>query len=85
MARKTKVIGVSVEPAVAKEYERLAKEARTTKSELFRRMIETYKNALWDQEFRQLQRESVEHVRKTFGRLLTEEEIDRMCFEDRRK
>ena len=43
MARKTSVLGFSVSPALAKEYERLAEREGTTKSDLFRRMVTTYK------------------------------------------
>ena len=43
MARTTQVLGFSVPPEVAEEYERLAKREGRSKSELFREMIATYK------------------------------------------
>ena len=40
------ILGFSVAPSLAVEYERLAARQRTTKSELFRRMVEAYKAKL---------------------------------------
>ena len=40
--RATKILGFSVPPAVFKEVEKLAKEERRTKSELFREMVRVY-------------------------------------------
>jgi hypothetical protein len=81
MARKTAVLGFSVSPALAKEYERLAEREGTTKSDLFRRMMNTYKAEREEQEFFALQRKMARRTRKTG--VLTEEEIERIVFEDR--
>lgn len=43
MARINKVIGFSVHPVVAEEYEQLAKEERRSKSDLFLEMLRVYK------------------------------------------
>lgn len=43
MAHKTSVPRFSVGPALAREYERLAEREGITKSDLFRRMVTTYK------------------------------------------
>ena len=81
MARKTAVLGFSVAPALAKEYERLAEREGTTKSELFRRMVNTYKAEREEQEFLVLQRKMSRRACKT--RVLTEKEVERIVFEDR--
>jgi len=81
MARKTTVLGFSVSPDLAKEYERLAEREGTTKSELFRRMVQTYKAELNDQEFQRLQRKMARRARKRG--ILTEQEVERIVFEDR--
>ena len=81
MARKTAVLGFSVSPALAKEYEQLAEREGTTKSDLFRRMVSTYKAERDEQEFIALQRKMAGRVRKTGA--LTEAEVERIVFEDR--
>lgn len=81
MARKTAVLGFSVSPELAKEYERLAEREGTTKSDLFRRMIETYKAERAEQEFFALQRKMARQARK--AGILTEEDVERIVFENR--
>lgn len=81
MSRKTAVLGFSVTPEIAEEYERLTARQKTTKSELFRRMVEAYKDHLAEEEFLTLQRKMGRHVRRR-GRL-TEAEVSRIVFEDR--
>ena len=81
MGRKTAVLGFSVSPEIAEEYEKLTARQKTTKSELFRRMIETYKGCLAEEEFFDLQRKMARRARRrgTF----TEEQVARIVFEDR--
>jgi hypothetical protein len=81
MARKTAVLGFSVSPALAREYKQLAEREGTTKSDLFRRMVSTYKAERDEQEFIALQRKMAGRVRKTGA--LTEAEVERIVFEDR--
>jgi hypothetical protein len=81
MARKTAVLGFSVSPALAKEYEQLAEREGTSKSDLFRRMVDTYKAERQEQEFLALQRKMSRRVRKAGA--LTEEDVERIVFEDR--
>lgn len=81
MARKTAVLGFSVSPALAREYEELAEREGTSKSELFRRMVNIYKADREEQEFLRLQRKMTGRVRKTG--VLTEKEVERIVFEDR--
>jgi Ribbon-helix-helix protein, copG family len=45
VARATKNIGFTVPPSMAEEFEEVAKEEQSTKSELFRRMFRFYKAA----------------------------------------
>ncbi|MDH5668923.1 MAG: ribbon-helix-helix protein, CopG family [Nitrospira sp.] len=81
MARKTAMLRFSVSPALAKEYEQLAEREGTTKSDLFRRMVETYKAERAEQEFFSLQRKMGGRAR-TVGDF-TEEDVERIVFEDR--
>jgi hypothetical protein len=81
MGRKTTVVGFSVSPAIAKEYDRLSVRQGTTKSELFRKMVETYKTRLDEEEFFKLQRKMAKKARAKG--LFTEKEVERIVFEDR--
>ena len=81
MARKTAVLGFSVSPALAREYEQLAEREGTTKSDLFRRMVTTYKAEREEQEFYALQRKMAGRIRKRGA--LTEKEVEQIVFEDR--
>ena len=81
MAHKTSVLRFSVSPTLAKEYERLAEREGMTKSDLFRRMVTTYKAECEEKEFVALQRKMARRTRKTG--VLTEEEVERIVFEDR--
>jgi hypothetical protein len=81
MGRRTEVLGFSVSPELAREYEKLAARQKTTKSDLFRRMVETYKVQLDEEEFVRLQRKMAGRARKRG--VFTEEDVDRIVFEDR--
>jgi hypothetical protein len=81
MARKTRVLGFSVPPQVAEEYERLARDERRTKSELFREMVETYKAKREEEEFFQLQGKMAQRARA--AGVLTERDVERLVFNDR--
>jgi hypothetical protein len=81
MGRKTTVVGFSVSPAIAKEYDRLSVRQGTTKSELFRKMVEAYKTRLDEEEFFKLQRKMAKKARAKG--LFTEKEVERIVFEDR--
>jgi len=81
MGRKTRVLGFSVAPAIAEEYEQLAERQRKSKSELFRQMVETYKAKLEEEEFFGLQKKMARKARRKG--VLTEKEVERLVFEDR--
>ncbi|MBI2088214.1 MAG: ribbon-helix-helix protein, CopG family [Deltaproteobacteria bacterium] len=81
MGRKTRVLGFSVAPDIAEEYEQLAERQRKTKSELFRQMVEAYKARLDEEEFFRLQRRMASRARKRG--VFTEKEVERLVFEDR--
>jgi predicted transcriptional regulator len=81
MARKTRVLGFSVPPEVAEEYERLAQRERRSKSELFREMIAAYKAKREEEKFFRLQNRMSRRAR---GKgVLTEKDVERLVFEDR--
>ena len=81
MGRKTTVLGFSVAPEIAKEYEQLASRQRKTKSELFRQMVEAYKAKLEEEEFLRLQRKMSRRARQKG--IFTEKDVERIVFEDR--
>ena len=81
MGRKTRVLGFSVAPEIAEEYEQLAERQRKSKSELFRQMVEAYKAKLVEEEFFRLQRKMARRARKKG--VFTEKEVERLVFEDR--
>ena len=81
MGRKTKVLGFSVAPEIAEEYEQLAERQRKTKSELFRQMVEAYKAKLEEEDFFLLQRKMARRARKKG--VFSEKEVERIVFEDR--
>jgi hypothetical protein len=64
MSRSTKVMGFSISPELALEYEELTARAKTSKSELFRRMVETYKAKLEEEEFFLVQKKMARRARK---------------------
>ena len=81
MSRSTKVVGFSISPQLATEYEQLTARAKTTKSELFRRMVKTYKAKLEEEEFFRLQRRMAGKARKKG--VFTEREVERIVFAKR--
>ena len=81
MARKTRVLGFSVPPQVAEEYEQLAKRERRGKSELFREMIATYKAKRDEEAFLRLQGRMSRRARAKG--ILTEKDVERLVFDDR--
>ena len=81
MARKTRVVGFSVPPDVATEYERLALRERRSKSELFPEMIAVYKAKREEEEFLRLQGRMSRRARA--AGVLTEKDVERLVFEDR--
>jgi len=81
MGRNTTVLGFSVPPGLAREYEQLARRARTTKSDLFRRMVEAYCEKLAEDEFVRLQRRMAQRGRARG--VFSEKDVEKLVFEDR--
>jgi metal-responsive CopG/Arc/MetJ family transcriptional regulator len=81
MGRTTRILGFSVAPELAEEYDRLAQREKKSKSELFRQMVESYKARLDEQEFFQLQARMSRRPQKK--RIFTEKEVEKIVFEDR--
>ena len=81
MARKTRVVGFSVAPEIAAEYERLAARLKLNRSELFRQMVEAYKARLDEEEFFRLQRRMSQRAARR--RRFTEAQVERIVFADR--
>src|SRR5262249_19012329 len=81
LGRRTKVLGFSVAPELAEEYEQLAARQGTSKSELFRQMVATYQAKLEKEEFFRLQRKMAQRAQKQG--ICTDKEVERIVFEDR--
>lgn len=81
MARKTKVISISVPKVLAEELDRMAEEEGVSKSELVRLMARSYKRERAEESFLRLQRKLAPKARAMGIR--TEEDVDRLVFEDR--
>ena len=81
MARKTKVISISVPEVLAEELDRMAEEEGVSKSELVRLMVRSYKRDRAEEAFLRLQRELGPGLRA--AGIKTEEDVDRLVFEDR--
>jgi hypothetical protein len=81
VGRNTRILGFSVAPEIAEEYDRLAQRQRKSKSELFRQMVESYKAKLDEEEFFRLQTRMVRRAQKK--RIFTEKEVEKIVFEDR--
>ena len=81
MARRTRVLGFSVPPELAQEYERLAKREGRSKSELFREMIAAYKARRAEEEFFRLQRRMARRARAKG--IFTERQVERLVFQHR--
>ena len=81
MTRRTTVLGFSVAPEIAKEYEQLAARQRKTKSELFRQMVEAYKAKLEEEEFFRIQKKATRRARQKG--IFTEKQVERIVFQDR--
>lgn len=81
MGRVSKTITVSLPPQVFNEVEKLAKQERKTKSELFRDMVGVYEDYLDEKRWRRLRRLSRETA-KRFN-ITSEEDIERLVHEAR--
>ena len=78
MHRHTKVLNVSLPPEMAAEYEKIAKFLKKNKSELFREMMETYKQERWIRAFREIQSYGVHKARERG--IYTEKDVERLVF-----
>jgi Arc/MetJ-type ribon-helix-helix transcriptional regulator len=81
MARKTKVISISVPEKLAEELDRMAEEEGVSKSELVRLMVRSYKRERAEEALFRLQRKFGPRLRA--AGIETEEDVDRLVFEDR--
>lgn len=81
MGRVSKTITVSLPPQVFNEVEKLAKQERKTKSELFRDMVGVYEDHLDEKRWRRLRRLGRETA-KRFN-ITSEEDIERLVHEAR--
>jgi hypothetical protein len=81
MGRNTRILGFSVAPEIAEEYDRLAQRQKKSKSELFRQMMDNYKTKLDEEEFLRLQARMARRAQKK--KIFTEREVEKIVFEDR--
>lgn len=70
---------VSLPAALAKEFERLAKDEAKNKSQLFREMFRAYRRRRAEQEFFELQRYGARLARAK--RILTEADVEALVFD----
>ncbi|MDI6689686.1 MAG: ribbon-helix-helix protein, CopG family [Actinomycetota bacterium] len=81
MGRVTKTLTISLPPQVFEEVERLAKQERKTKSELFRDMISVYEDYLDEKRWRRLRRLGRETAKRL--NITSEEDIEKLVHEAR--
>jgi len=81
MEQKRVALTVSVPPALARKFERMAKAALKNKSQLFREMFRTYEQRILEDEFYRLQRYGAQQARKKG--VYSEEEVEALVFQDR--
>ena len=81
MTRSTKVLSISVPERLAEELDRMAAEEGVSKSELFRSMVKAYKRERAAADFLELQRRLAPKAQARG--IKTEEDVDRIVFEDR--
>jgi predicted transcriptional regulator len=81
MDQRRVALTVSVPPALARKFERLAKVTSKNKSQLFREMFRTYERQMLQEEFYALQRYGTRQARKKG--VYTEEEVEALVFQDR--
>ncbi len=81
MGRSTRILGFSVTPEIAEEYDRLAQRQKKSKSELFRQMVENYKARLDEEEFFRLQAKMSRRAQRKG--VFSEKEVEKIVFEDR--
>ncbi len=82
MARTSKVVSVSLPPEAAEEFERLARDDRRNKSELFREMLRVYRGFVETGSYETLQRYGAARARR-LG-IETEADVERLIDEARR-
>lgn len=81
-ARRGRVaVTISVPPAVAEEYDRIARATAKNRSELFRDMFDTYRRTRAEELFNDLQRYGARKGRERGVR--TERDVERLVFEGR--
>jgi len=81
MKKRRVAMTISVPPDIAKEYDKLARQQIKNKSQLFRDMFALYQTRALEEKFFELQREGVKSARQKG--IFTEEDIERIVFEDR--
>ncbi len=81
MEQKRVALTVSLPPALAKKFDRMAKGQAKNKSQLFREMIQVYEQRRLEEEFYELQRYGARQARKKG--LLTEADVEAVVFKDR--
>lgn len=81
MEQKRVALTVSLPPALAKKFERMAKSQAKNKSQLFREMIQLYERRGAEEEFFELQRYGARQARRRG--VLTEEDVEALVFTGR--
>lgn len=81
MDQKRVPLTVSLPPALARKFQRMAKAQAKNKSQLFRDMIQVYEQHRVEEEFLELQHYGARQARKKG--ILTEADVEAMVFRNR--
>lgn len=81
MEQKRVALTVSLPPALARKFERMAKAAAKNKSQLFREMLVSYEQRTLEDELYQLQRYGATQANKKG--VFTEDDVEALVFQDR--
>lgn len=81
MYQKRVALTVSLPPALARKFERMAKAAAKNKSQLFRDMLLSYEQRGLEEDFYRLQRYGAKRARDK--EIFTEDEVEALVYQNR--
>ena len=81
MKKRRVAVTISLNPEIAKDYEKIADQEAKNKSQLFRDMFSFYREKTLEREFFDLQRYGAERAREKG--ILTEKDVEKIVLEGR--